>query len=204
MQIMKQILKQIKYVGPKFTFRRVRKEIPKEEKIMKLQAWCQLFHNYEFAPSYKGGSHGNLSFRKYKNEVPFIITCAKTSLDKITNKNFATVIACDFNKLKIYGHTRKRKQPSSESMLHFAIYQNRPDVNAIFHGHYEIPDEHIEKLGIPVVREIDYGTIELVDEVLKKLENHKIIKLEGHGFLSLGESIEEAGKLILDIYEKRM
>ncbi len=194
----------MEYFGTKFRFERLSKKSPKDERLPELKNWCQLYHDYGFAPSYEGGSFGNLSFRLYKNIPQFIITCANTSLDKIIDKNFATVTACDFEEKKVYAHVRRKKESSSESMLHFAIYNMRKDINAVFHGHWKIPDKYVKKLGIPVVRDIPYGTIELVEAIIKVLEDNKkvkIIKADNHGFFALGKDMQEAGEFIFDVYE---
>lgn len=62
--------------------------------------------------------------------------------------------------------------------------------------------EEAASLSIPVTSKFyDYGTPELADSAvdLFSLEN-KIIILKDHGFVAGGESIEEAGRLVLEKY----
>ncbi len=87
------------------------------------------------------------------------------------------------------------KDPSSESMLHHEIYKMRPDVNAIFHGHSGLL---LKRGNLPTTKEEKaYGSIELVKEVSKILNKGNLLLMKNHGFLSLGKSMEEAGKLAL-------
>ena len=86
------------------------------------------------------------------------------------------------------------RHPSSESMLHYAIYRQRPDVNAVFHGHCSELLQSATLLGITETEKKEpYGTIELVNSVLKISEKDNFLIMKKHGFISLGNSIKEAG-----------
>jgi ribulose-5-phosphate 4-epimerase/fuculose-1-phosphate aldolase len=51
---------------------------------------------------------------------------------------------------------------------------------------------------LPVTeKEYESGTVELAKEVLKVLGDHKLIVLRNHGFVSLGNTMKEAGELAL-------
>ena len=95
------------------------------------------------------------------------------------------------------------KEPSSESILHYAIYRNRPDVNAIFHGHSALILANADTLNIPSTsREQPFGSIELVDSVLEILGTGSFLIMKNHGFLSLGPTMEDAGNTVLRICAK--
>lgn len=179
------------YHGVKFKTEFISCEIPHDPRIEELKKWCKIFHDLNLAPAYKGGSFGNLSFRLKEGGNEFIITGSKIGLkDNLTNNCFVKVVNCDFKNNLILA--QGSREPSSESLLHFAIYQKRKDVNAVFHGH------NCEKLNLKNVvetkEEKPYGTIELVDSVLEVLGQNNFIIMKNHGFLMLGKSMGEAGR----------
>lgn len=188
------------YEGIKFVTKVISEEIPVDLRINELKQWCAIFHKYNLAPPYEGGSYGNLSFRIKEGEDGFIITGSRIGLKKeLTNDSFVIVQSCDLENNIVY-ECGVRK-PSSESMLHFAIYQNRKDVNAIFHGHCSTILAFADKLKIIQTKnEEPYGTVESVKSVLEILNNEKFFIIKNHGFFALGKSMEEAGNLTLQVH----
>lgn len=183
------------YSGVKFKTKILSNKIPKDSRIKDLKYWCKLFHEKELAPPYKGGSYGNLSFRLKENE--FVITTANTSLSKTEDDCFAKVDFCDFKRGIVNAHGPKN--PSSESMVHYAIYKKRKDVNAVFHGHCDKILLNSKKLKIPETKkEEPYGTVELVDSILNILDDNNFLIMKNHGFLAFGKTIKEAGELTLN------
>ena len=82
--------------------------------------------------------------------------------------------------------------------MHHLIYKACGNVNAVFHGHNNTIIAHTEELRLPVTeKEYESGTVELAKEVLKVLGDHKLIVLRNHGFVSLGNTMKEAGELAL-------
>lgn len=78
--------------------------------------------------------------------------------------------------------------------MHAAIYEARPEVGAVFHGHHDRMLREGEKLGLPVTgKEQPYGTPEFVREILQILGRKKFLLIRNHGFVSLGATMEEAG-----------
>lgn len=190
------------YRGIKFRNKIVSKGVPKDPRIKELKYWCREFHLHEIAPPYKGGSHGNLSFRVQNNKTPFIITGSRIGLKKaLSNNCFVKVSFVDLEKGIVY--SQGTREPSSETLLHFAIYRQRQDVNAVFHGHSNQILSCVNKLKIPETKkEASYGTIELVQSVLEILDGNWFFVMKNHGFISLGKTMKEAGKLSLQIYQK--
>ena len=185
------------YDGVKFKTIRLDESIPKDLRLKKLKSWCGKFHDYNLAPPYKGGSYGNLSFRVKKNSDEFIITGSKIGLkDSLLNKCFVRVSDVDLNKGIVYSHGLK--EPSSESMLHFAIYHKRKDVNAIFHGHCKEILYHANRSKFCCTSKKEpYGTVKLVKSVLKVLDNKNFIVMKEHGFIAMGKTIDDAGYIAL-------
>ncbi len=190
------------YQGIKFKTKIINKKIPKHSGMEELKYWCREFHKFHLAPPYPGGSYGNLSFRVKKGEDSFIITGSKIGLkEKLTDACFVNVSSCNLKNETIC--ISGVKEPSSESRIHFAIYHQRKDINAIFHGHCEKILSNARKLKIPETKKEElYGTTELVQRVLKILNNESFLIMKNHGFISLGKTMEEAGKLALEIYKK--
>jgi len=77
------------------------------------------------------------------------------------------------------------------------------DGNAVFHGHNEKLLAEAERLGLPVTaREQPYGTPELVAEILQVLDGHKLVIIRQHGFVTLGGTMEEAGRNAEEILQR--
>jgi ribulose-5-phosphate 4-epimerase/fuculose-1-phosphate aldolase len=190
------------YKGVKFKTVRLDKKVPTGRKIKELKYWCKKFHGYNLAPPYEGGSYGNLSFRARKGANEFIITGSKIGLKgALTNKCFVRVSHVDLDKGIVYSHGIK--EPSSESMLHFAIYQKRKDVNAVFHGHCSEILNCAKKLKFSqTCKKEPYGTLKLAKSVLKTLGNKSFIIMKGHGFISMAKTLKGSGIAAIKAYKK--
>ncbi len=181
------------YKGVKFKTILDNAEAPVDSRLDELRYWCKVFHEKNLAPSYPDGSFGNLSFRIKPEENIFIITGSRIGLkEALSNDCFVKVTRCDMNECTVFA--TGTRDPSSESMLHYAIYRQRPDVNAVFHGHCNELLQSAALLGITETeKEEPYGTIELVNSVLKISEKDNFLIIKKHGFISLGNSMKEAG-----------
>ncbi len=192
------------YEGVKFQLVRAGDQPPEHTWLDELQKWCVIFHEEEMAPYYSGGSHGNLSFRKKPGSNSFFITAANNSLKESTsNDKFYEVSKVDQDEAVVYASGSVEKEPSSETMLHDAIYKNRPEVMAILHGHCEAITKNAPKAGIISTHEfVESGTHKIIDSVMEVLGDHNFIEIKDHGFLSIGKTIEEAGELALQMRDK--
>ena len=98
--------------------------------------------------------------------------------------------------------------PSSETLLHLAIYGERPDAGAVIHTHsvyssvaavagLDIPpliDEMMLAVGGPVMVS-DYafpGTQELADKVVAALDERNAALIRNHGAVGLGRDLRTA------------
>jgi len=87
--------------------------------------------------------------------------------------------------------------------MHNEIYQRRNDINAVFHGHSEDFLKDGDKLNLPITeKEQPGGTLELMREVTKVLNNNNFILIKNHGFISLGDSMGTAGNLAIKRYNQ--
>jgi ribulose-5-phosphate 4-epimerase/fuculose-1-phosphate aldolase len=160
-----------------------------------LKKWCKIFDEKNLAPPYPGGSFGNLSFRTKANS--FIITGSRIGLKcSLKNDCFVEILDCNFEQKSI--DVIGTREPSSETMLHAAIYEKRPDVGAIFHGHSPKLLANVKKLKIPETEEEKpYGTMELVNSVLEIIDKNDLVMMKNHGFIVVGQTMAEAGELVL-------
>lgn len=190
------------YIGVKFKTVFLSANLHEDNRLADLKFWCKQFHQYNLAPKYEGGSSGNLSFRIQELKSEFIITGTKIGLkENLSNDKFVTVRKCDFENHRVF--VEGTKEPSSECFLHGAIYNNRSDINAIFHGHNEDILRNLRQLGvIQTNREDGYGTLDLVNSTLEILKDIDFFIIKNHGFVSLGKSIDETGKRVMDVLNK--
>ncbi len=183
------------YTGIKFITEFRDKKIIQRKLIEDLRYWAAVFARNNCAPAVQGGYGGNLSCREGKN---FLITASGANLANLTAEQIVRVCHIDQDNLNVVAEGCLK--PSSETLLHGAIYQKRCEINAIFHGHYPIFEDKFSYLGYKITEnEAEYGSPQLVQEALAILGNEKFILLRNHGFISLGTSPEEAGNIVLDI-----
>lgn len=97
---------------------------------------------------------------------------------------------------------------TSEIGMHLAVYDRRPDVQAVVHSHPPIAtafacsgrsldetlcQESVMTVGIiPLARYATTGTDEVAASLSPFLANHDAILLENHGAVSYGKSLEDA------------
>ena len=187
-----------KYIGVRFKTIFLNKNIVEDKKIKELIKWGRRFGILGLSPKYNGGSAGNLSFR---TKDGFIITSSRSDLSDLKKEKFTEVINCDFDKKETY--VNGINEPSSETFLHFSIYNKRKYVNVIFHVHDDGVLKHAEEMKTPVTHEKKlYGTLELADKAMKILKKNNYIILKDHGIVAMGKSTEEAGKMVLNKFEE--
>ncbi|MBD3164203.1 aldolase [Candidatus Woesearchaeota archaeon] len=184
-----------KYKGTKFGTVFLKKEIPQDAGIKKLKFWGSKLSLLGLTPEYDFGAAGNLSFRTAGG---YIITAAGSNLGSLNDEDFVEVRSCslDNSKVTVIG----RREPSSETMLHCAVYGKRPEIRVIFHVHDEYAVGRCEELGLKcTAKEYPYGSRELAAEVLKIIGSHDYIVMKNHGIISLGATTDEAGERIIGV-----
>lgn len=146
-----------------------------------------------------GAAEGNLSVRLADGRIMITPSGANKGYMKPED-----LIICDSAGKKIQGSGR----PSSEIKLHVAIYNWRPDVNAICHAHplyataystARIPldrcilPEVVATLGaIPLANYGPPGTSDLPETLAALVDRYDAFLLEAHGVLTLGKNPEDA------------
>jgi L-fuculose-phosphate aldolase len=148
------------------------------------------------------GASGNVSQRICTPDGElFAITASRVPYHRFTADD---VLVVDFDIEPVTGDG----VPSSESLLHGAIYRARPDVGAVIHTHsvhasafavagQAIPpilDEQVLVLG-GAVDVAEYGASasgDLADKAVFALGDRAAVLLRHHGLAGVGETLEEA------------
>ena len=186
------------YVGVKFQAVRVSEEIPLEaEGLYRVfKRICDRLRAYDMTP-FNGG---NVSTRYHDG---FVISASGSNLGCIEKKELVLVEHCDeaAECVRYCGSIK----PSSESIMHWLIYQNRPETQAIIHAHDEFATRP-ELLAGEVEeseREEPYGTIELARMAIATFQRAKrIIVLKDHGYVAIGSDLDKTCDLIIDTHLK--
>ena len=142
--------------------------------------------------AYVASNDGNISVRLGDDRL--------LTTPKSVSKGFMTpdmIVTTDLEGRKVSGD----RDPSSELLMHLAVYQNRPDVTAVVHAHPPTATG-FAVAGIPLDRAVlaevvttlgsipiaDYGTPstqELADAVGKFIKAHDGLLLANHGALTV-------------------
>lgn len=159
-----------------------------------IAATSKRLYDKGFTPGYSS----NISIR-FEDKI--LVTPSGMSLHDVGEED---VVIIDFNGNIIEGN----KKPTSESFMHIAIYQQRPDVNGIIHCHApkssafavaQIPlsapilAENVFTLGeIPVVEYALPSSDKLAHRVADSLKNNEAVLMANHGVTIVGKDIEDA------------
>ena len=167
------------YVGTKFQTIFIRRQSPTDERTGELLTWCQQWAQAGWIAK----AVGNLSCRTANG---FIITPTGTDPSTLTVGDFVEVLGVRDKEVRVAG----LHEPSSECRMHAAIYAARPDVNAIFHGHYA---PALKATGVAITaREIPYGTPTMATETVQALGTGNFVVMRGHGFVAVGSEMRAA------------
>jgi len=138
------------------------------------------------------GSGGNLSIK-----VPggMLVTSTGSVLDDLHADEIIFVAEANRENVYFFGS----KGPSSESINHWTIYEEMPDVKAVAHVNVG-PKE--EKNILTTLGEIPYGTIELGLDIIPLLKRANVAFLKEHGVVTIGQSLLEATNLLIESADK--
>ena len=103
---------------------------------------------------------------------------------------------------------RSSRKPSSEYLMHLAVYRHRQDVKAVIHAHppqavaltligqpfpADLVPEGLIALGeVPTVPYARPGTAQMGEQLVPYLAGHDALLLDHHGSLTVGKTLEEA------------
>lgn len=150
------------------------------------------------------GTSGNVSLRLPILEDGTRLIAVTPSSIPYSSMTEDEIVIADFDLEPVEGDSI----PSSESQMHIAIYESRPDVKAVIHTHSvfssvaavtgaDIPpiiDEAVIALGgtIKVSEYAFPGSQELADNVCEALGERKAALIRNHGLVGVGSSLQEA------------
>lgn len=175
------------YAGRKFKTRFVEKRVLDYPEIGELlEAAAKLGEN-----GLLHGIPGNLSVRR---EGGFLITAGGVDKAVLSKRHIVEVLGYD-RKAGIVTASGV-EEPSSEARMHFMIYQNFPEVNAVVHVHDETvlanPRKAVSLGAAATEKEFPYGTEELALEVVKALKKSDYVVMASHGSVSASSSLGKA------------
>ena len=131
----------------------------------------------------------------------FVITSSGCNLGCIEKNELVLVERCNVRSESV--HYRGPRKPSSESMMHWLIYRNRPEAGAVIHAHDELatrPELLAGKIE-ESQREEPYGTIELAHMAIDTFKRkERIIVLKNHGYVAVGPDLDQACDLVVDTH----
>ncbi len=173
--------------------------------IVELNFWRAKMFDLGFIGVYENGiGYGNMSIRFQGSQ--FIITGSATGkLNMLTNEHYTKVVEYDLekNSLTAIGPIIA----SSESLTHAVIYEYDNNINAVIHIHnMDLWEKLMHK--VPTTKKsVEYGTPAMAKEIIRlfdetNLKSQKTLVMAGHeeGIISFGKDLNEAGDLILKVY----
>jgi L-fuculose-phosphate aldolase len=147
---------------------------------------------------------GNLSAR---SGTGFLITPSGLAFEGLR--------PAQLTQIGVYGVAKGKLKPSSEWLMHHAIYAARPDVLAIVHTHSpfatamacvhrEIPPFHymVAVTGadrVPVAKYATFGTDTLAKNVVTALGQGYACLIANHGAIAAGRSLEHAYRIAWEV-----
>lgn len=165
-----------------------------------LIALAAALHAMGLTPSYGRGDHGNLSCRVSEG---ILITGRETSKAALAAHDLAHIIGTEPHHERVTVITEGAVLPSTDTLMHLQIYTQRPDCQAIVHGHDPQVLQQAEAFGLPVTRTSAVAnSLALVEEVRLLSASHDYIILRAHGFIALGASFDEARERLLHWFHR--
>lgn len=151
---------------------------------------------------YDGYGFGNVSVR---HADAFVITGTQTGgVARLRPEHVALVTEAhpEENRVRSEGPVA----PSSESMTHAVVYAERPDVQAIIHGHHPGIWQRRAELGLPCTdAAVTYGTPEMAEAVAALVrEGADAFAMDGHvdGFVTVGADVPSAMTALVELLDR--
>ncbi len=133
-------------------------------------------------------SSGNISFR---NDNRIFISVSGTYINDL--------LLDDFNELTGFVdgtlYCRGSGTPSTESYMHYLIYQKLDAAAVVVHNHY-IPGDELDEMDAAVITPKEYGSIELAETVAHTCTHSQVIYVRRHGLVFWARSFDECHSLL--------
>jgi len=184
------------YIGVKFEGIQRSEELPRKttDLYRVFKRTCDRLKAHNMTPA----NAGNLSIR-YTGGL--IISASGCNLGCIEQDGLIFVEHCDAEAKRVL--YRGPIKPSSESIMHWLIYEDRRDAQAIIHAHDEFANRP-ELLAGQVEeskREEPYGTIELARMAIETFQRaERIIVLKNHGYIAIGPDLDRTCGLVVETH----
>jgi ribulose-5-phosphate 4-epimerase/fuculose-1-phosphate aldolase len=161
------------YMGVKFQVIQTKCPIPKKhlDAFLKLDKATGSFLNPE-------SNEGNLSIR-FSDE--FLIKRAGAKITECEAKD--VILVSDIQDAQVFA---SGGTPSSESVMHEAIYKEREDAQVVLHFH---SPELLKRDGFAEVGPFPYGSNELAEAVGEEAKKTDIIKIIEHGLVLIAKDV---------------
>jgi L-fuculose-phosphate aldolase len=146
------------------------------------------------------GNAGNISIKSGKS---FVITSSGSNLASLVESDLVFVEKCDVDAGKVYYHGSKK--PSSESIMHWLIYGQRPDTMAIIHAHDKLLTNFNLINGVvkESEREEPCGSVDLAKMAARTIgQSEQIIALKNHGYVAIGSDLDTVCDFIIDTHKQ--
>jgi ribulose-5-phosphate 4-epimerase/fuculose-1-phosphate aldolase len=177
------------------------------EFVRKLNKWRNRLFELGLIGIYPNGiGFGNISLRYKRNT--FIITGSATGGLKSLTENHYTLVK-DYNLNENSLTCAGPIKASSESLSHAAVYESWPAATAVIHVHHAALWKKLLHIAPTTSQKAAFGTPELALEIRhlfreSEVKKEKIIIMGGHseGIISFGQSLEDAGQVLLENLKK--
>ena len=160
--------------------------------------WSKRIYQKGMSPA----TSGNISI---KTNDGILISASGTCLNDMDEND---IVLIDYNGNILQGN----KKPSSEKIMHSAIYTQRDDVNAIIHCHCPVitafavagveiskpilPDLVVLFDKVPIIPYYCPSSIELADAAGNAFINHSAVLLQNHGVIVGSNTLQNAFYLL--------
>lgn len=190
----------------KFSYEFVSNRLPSTSTIEKLNEIRQKFWELKLIGMDKNGiSYGNISQRLTKSS--FLITASQVGFKKTLKAEDYVIIQVadvELNRVWVEGI----KQPSSESLTHYAVYKANPLANFVIHFHHKKLWEKLFGIVPTTEFNVNYGTKELAQSIFEMIsksenKNREIVVLGGHrdGFIAYSSKADGLIELVFPYLE---
>jgi ribulose-5-phosphate 4-epimerase/fuculose-1-phosphate aldolase len=139
------------------------------------------------------GVGGNMSI---KTPCGMLITRSGATLADLKREDLVIVVNVDGDDVYYVGS----RKPSVETIMHWMIYEKRPEVNAISHVNAG-PKEGKEIVTSD--KEIPWGTRELGIDTSGMFEKADIAMMKNHGVVAVGDSLTKATEYLIECADNK-
>jgi L-ribulose-5-phosphate 4-epimerase len=178
----------------------------KDHDFSNLERWRGKMFEMGLIGVYPDGiGFGNISLRAGSSSAFIISGSATGSHPHLCKDQYALVTHVNFEENSLI--CTARLNASSESMSHAVIYETCSLVNGVIHLHSKILWGQLINRIPTTLSTVTYGTPEMAYEIKRVIRENDLISaglivMGGHeeGIIAYGKDLDEAGKLILNLY----